>query len=116
MSSDQEGNRDKDLSTRVNASRLPDYIGQNVRLPCRILKVDGAQITVETSDGGQVTVSVLPNTDISDPFLEIIGKVLTPTSVQMFACVKMGSELDMKLVNDTIELIHDPRFYQKMFR
>ena len=27
------------LSTRVNAARLPDYIGRHVRLTCKVLKV-----------------------------------------------------------------------------
>jgi replication factor A3 len=56
---------------------------------------------------------------------------MDPTTVQMLACINIGSDLgmflcrlfyvilqlcvDMKLVNDTIELIHDPRFYTKMF-
>ena len=36
---DSESNADKNLSTRVNAARLPDYIGRHVRLACKVLKV-----------------------------------------------------------------------------
>jgi hypothetical protein len=32
-------NADKNLSTRVNAARLPEYIGRHVRLACKVLKV-----------------------------------------------------------------------------
>jgi hypothetical protein len=38
MFSDETGT-DKNLSTRVNAARLPEYIGRHVRLACKILKV-----------------------------------------------------------------------------
>ena len=38
MSSDETGT-DKNLSTRVNAARLPEYVGRHVRLACKILKV-----------------------------------------------------------------------------
>ncbi|PPR06815.1 hypothetical protein CVT26_003841 [Gymnopilus dilepis] len=124
----QEGSgnsENKELSTRVNSARLPDYLGKLVRLACRTLKVrllslcsaimDGNTMTVEASDGGQVTVYLSPNANITDPYIEVIGIVQNATTVKMAACVNMGSDLDMKLVNDTIELIHDPRFYKRMF-
>lgn len=70
-----------------------------------------------------------------DSYIEVIGRVIDANTVQMFACINLGDDLgkfhppslslftvrasihmpDMKLVNDTIELIHDPRFYTKMF-
>ncbi|KAF8884884.1 replication factor A protein 3 [Gymnopilus junonius] len=115
MYQDGSGAENKELSTRVNAARLTDYVGKLVRLACRTLKMDGNTITVEASDGGQVTVFIPPNANITDPFIEVIGIVQNPTTVKMAACVNMGSDLDMKLVNDTVELIHDPRFYHKMF-
>ena len=31
--------KDSNLSTRVNAVRLPQYIGRHVRLACKVLKV-----------------------------------------------------------------------------
>lgn len=36
---DSEISDDKNLSTRVNAARLPEYIGRHVRLACKVLKV-----------------------------------------------------------------------------
>ena len=73
-----------------------------------------------------------------DSYVEVIGRVIDANTVQMLAFINLGDDLgkssfplffyrftiyymflfhmsDMKLVNDTIELIHDPRFYQKMF-
>ena len=68
----------KNLSTRVNAARLPEYIGRHVRLTCKVLKVSASppypvfetyycrtpvklnedRATVEASDGGQVNVQL----------------------------------------------------------
>jgi len=107
----------RELSTRVNSRRLADYLEQNVRLPCKVLRmVDEKKLLVEASDGGEVTVVVPPNAAVRDTYVEIVGKVSSASSINMLSCIALGSDLDMKLVNDTIELIHDPRFYQKMFR
>jgi hypothetical protein len=38
-SESSDSNADKNLSTRVNAARLPEYIGRHVRLACKVLKV-----------------------------------------------------------------------------
>ncbi|KAF9471908.1 replication factor A protein 3 [Pholiota conissans] len=106
---------DREHTPRVNSARLADFIGKTIRLPCKVLKVDGERLTVEAADGGQVAVNATPNADVSDTFIEVIGKVNSPSSIQMLASISMGSDLDMKLVNDTIELIHDRRFYNRMF-
>jgi replication factor A3 len=73
-----------------------------------------------------------------DSYVEVVGRVIDANTVQMPAFINLGDDLgellptfsvydslmilfasihilDMKLVNDTIELIHDPRFYTKMF-
>jgi len=35
----EESGNETEASTRVNGKRLGDYIGQTVRLPCKVLKV-----------------------------------------------------------------------------
>lgn len=71
-----------------------------------------------------------------DSYVEVVGRVIDANTVHMLASINLGDDLgklfflffrftiylrflfhipDMKLVNDTIELIHDPRFYKKMF-
>ena len=73
-----------------------------------------------------------------DSYVEVVGRVIDANTVQMLTFINLGDDLgeffplfsvyyslmilfasihmlDMKLVNDTIELIHDPRFYAKMF-
>jgi len=106
---------DRQLSIRVNSARLAEYAGKNIRLPCKVLFVDGERLLVEASDGGQVTVNVPANERLQDPYIEVVGKVQDSSTILMFSCIGLGAHLDMKLVNDTIELIHDPRFLQKMF-
>ena len=70
---------DRQLSTRVNSARLSGYLEKNIRLACKVLfvrsfsisglflssypalsQVDGEQLNVEASDGGQVKVMVPP--------------------------------------------------------
>ncbi|TFK34446.1 replication factor A protein 3 [Crucibulum laeve] len=103
------------VSTRVNSARLPFYIGKMVRLPCKILNFNSASATVQAADGGEVIIRLIADIPMSDTFVEVIGNVVDATTIKMMGCVNLGSDLDLKLVNDTIELIHDPRFYKRMF-
>ncbi|KAF8221077.1 replication factor A protein 3 [Tricholoma matsutake] len=103
------------VSTRVNSSRLPKFVGKTVRLACKVLRQSGDNMTVQASDDGEVLVQHCSNANITEPYVEIIGKVIDATTIRMLTCTNLGPELDMKLVNDTIELIHDPRFYERMF-
>jgi replication factor A3 len=43
---------------RVNSKRVPQYVSRSVRIPCKILDLGNDQATVETSDGGQLSISV----------------------------------------------------------
>ncbi|KAJ7128218.1 replication factor A protein 3 [Mycena crocata] len=103
-------------STRVNSALLPRYTGKNVRLLCRPLKFMGETATVAASDGGEVTVTLRSNTHMAPgEYYEVIGSVVNPTTIKMYGCLAMGPSLDMKLVDDTVKLIHDSRFYGKLF-
>ncbi|KAJ7792392.1 hypothetical protein B0H14DRAFT_2931290, partial [Mycena olivaceomarginata] len=85
-------------------------------LTCRPITFNGSSATVAASDGGQVTVTLLPDTHMApDTYYEVIGSVVNSTTVRMYHYVPMGPNLDMKLVDDTIKLMHDPRFYTEMF-
>ncbi|TEB30171.1 hypothetical protein FA13DRAFT_1859047 [Coprinellus micaceus] len=107
---------EREISPRVNSAMLPNWIGKTVRLTCKVVKFsDETHMVVEAADGGQVTVEVLKDPGIDVTFIEVIGKVVSGTEVKMQGCIKMGSDLDMNLVNDTITLIHDPRFFGKLF-
>ncbi|KAJ7774814.1 replication factor A protein 3 [Mycena metata] len=103
------------VSMRVNSSLLPRFVGKTVRLTCRPIKLTAAGWTVQASDGGEVTVTLLSDQLTTDTYFEVIGSVASGTSIKMFRSMNLGNELDMTLVNDTINLMHDPRFYKKIF-
>ncbi|KAF5333256.1 hypothetical protein D9611_002185 [Ephemerocybe angulata] len=112
---------EKEISPRVNSEMLPKWIGKTVRLTCKLLNFDSESersFRVEASDGGQVVIQAINTGEPFRPddiYLEVIGKVIDATTISMLGCIGMGNELDMKLVNDTVILIHDPRFFGKMF-
>ncbi|OCH85761.1 replication factor A protein 3 [Obba rivulosa] len=95
---------------RVNSAILNNYIGRSVRLTCKTLRVNPDVALVEASDGGQITVRMLPDAVMPSQFVEIICQVQDPSTVKMQACINLGDKLDMKLVNDVVELSHDSRF------
>ncbi|KAF8212248.1 replication factor A protein 3 [Mycena galopus ATCC 62051] len=102
-------------SQRVNSSLLPRFVGKVVRLACRPIKLTAAGWTVQASDGGEVTVTLLTDQLSPDSYYEVIGNVANPTTIKMFRSMDLGTDLDMTLVNDTINLMHDPRFFNKIF-
>ncbi|KAF7338306.1 hypothetical protein MVEN_02056000 [Mycena venus] len=102
-------------SQRVNSTLLPRFVGKVVRLTCRPIKLTPAGWTVQASDGGEVLVTLMTDHLTPDAYYEVIGNVATPNSIKMFRSMNLGNDLDMPLVNDTINLMHDPRFYQKIF-
>jgi len=103
-------------STRVNSALLPRFTGKNVRLACRPIKFMGDSATVAASDGGEVTVTLRSDTHMApDTFYEVLGMVVNPTTIKTYRCTSMGTNIDMKLVDDSIKLMHDPRFYTQIF-
>ncbi|KIM71911.1 hypothetical protein PILCRDRAFT_830082 [Piloderma croceum F 1598] len=103
------------ISTRVNSHRLAAYIGRTVRLVGKTLKIQGDTAIVEASDGGQVEIRLPKDPPLTGTYNEIIGNVIDGSTVKMLMCIDLGSDLDMKLVDDMVELTHDPKFHEKMF-
>jgi len=99
-----------DVSPRVNSARLGNFIGQTVRLVCKVERVKGMSAIVRASDQGQVEIKMPVVDQLQDTFVEVIGTVEDANVIKMQACVNMGSDLDMDIVNDCIEMTHDPRF------
>ncbi|TFY68009.1 hypothetical protein EVJ58_g1279 [Rhodofomes roseus] len=98
------------VSPRVNAARLGDFIGRTVRLTCKVVRSQGETAIVQAPDGGELSVRVARDVSLAVPYIEIIGTVVDAATVKMLACIDLGDELDMDLVNDAVELWHDPRF------
>lgn len=93
------------------------FIGKTVRLPCKIktYSSDGGSATVTTSDDGEVVVHLIPDAEITATYAEFIGTVVDAGTLKMMAVVGMGEDLDMALVNKVIEVIHDKRFFERIF-
>ncbi|CAG7848734.1 SubName: Full=Uncharacterized protein {ECO:0000313/EMBL:CCA69956.1} [Serendipita indica DSM 11827] len=82
---------------RVNAARMRSYLGETI---------NGNRAVVELADGGDIEVSISDDGNIRDKFVEIVGKVETPTTLKMFTALNLGDNIDMAAVNHTIELMH----------
>ncbi|KAK7437132.1 hypothetical protein VKT23_018755 [Stygiomarasmius scandens] len=107
---------ENNTSPRVNSALMAKYVGQHVRLACKVLTTTDNTATVLCSDGGEVLVKFPGGgSDISTTFVEIVGKVVDESTIQKACCINLGSELDMQLVNRTIEIIHQPKYFNNIF-
>ncbi|EPT02196.1 hypothetical protein FOMPIDRAFT_1118942 [Fomitopsis schrenkii] len=100
----------ENVSPRVNAARLAQYIGRTVRLTGKVLRSQGDVAIIQAPDGGEVSVKLTRDTHLTVPFVEIIGTVVDAATIKMLAHIDIDSELDLEIANDTVELWHDPRF------
>jgi len=96
----------ENTSPRVNSALLPKYIGRTVRLTCKVIKLQGDNAIVQAADGGQVTVKLLRDSNITDTFVDIIGKVVDEHTLRMLQVNNWGSDIDLELVNQTVEQLH----------
>lgn len=85
-------------------------MGRDVRLVGKVRNLRGDSAIVESSDGGQIEVKLPSTTNIVDTYVEIVGSAIDSGTIKYKACANFGAELDLKLVNEAIELMHDPRF------
>ncbi|KAF8895923.1 replication factor A protein 3 [Mucidula mucida] len=102
---------------RVNSALMQQFVGQVVRLPCKIKTVntDADTVTVEASDGGEVIVKLAVTEQVTETYYEIIGKVTEPGRMNMLIAIHMPGDIDMAIIDKVIGLIHDPRFFTKIF-
>ncbi|KAF9072853.1 replication factor A protein 3 [Rhodocollybia butyracea] len=104
-----------EISPRVNSAILPRFIGQIVRIPCKILTTTENTVTVQTSDGGEILVKFTGDSGITTTFVEIIGHVVDATTVRKAGVINLKSDLDLQVADKVIKLIHDPRFFSTIF-
>lgn len=103
------------ISPRVNSALFPKYQNKVVRLTCKVLAVHGDRATVLASDGGELHVQLSRDHNMGEtPYVELIGTVLDPTTLKLMTCLDM-KELDMTVVDQAINLMHDPRFAGKFW-
>ncbi|PVF93191.1 replication factor A protein 3 [Serendipita vermifera] len=100
-------------SPRVNAARMPNYIGQSVSVVAKVIKLTGNSVAiVELSDGGQIEVRLSADSHMRDSYVEIIGRVENANTLKMQTVLNLGDKIDMAVVNHTIELMHTPAMSQ----
>ncbi|KAK4046625.1 hypothetical protein OIO90_006495 [Microbotryomycetes sp. JL221] len=91
---------------RINSGRMGDYIGQTVRITGKVVSRDGDTTTLELSDGGQVSVKLNRESNHRDTFVEVLGKVESPDSLQEYTSCNMGDTFDMDLMDKVVEMTH----------
>lgn len=73
---------------------------------------------MEAADGGRIKVLLPPppqTHDVKATFVEIVGTVVDATTVKLLTCINLGSQLDLTMVNQVIELTFDPEFKGRLF-
>ncbi|KAI0052128.1 replication factor A protein 3 [Auriscalpium vulgare] len=105
------------VSRRVNSARLGNFVTQKqpVRIVGKILKFADNAALMEASDGGQIKIVLGPEHNIVDTFVEVIGVPIDASSVRYVACTNMGTNLDLKFVNDVVEMTFDKKFDGRLF-
>ncbi|KAG8216863.1 hypothetical protein J3R82DRAFT_7128 [Butyriboletus roseoflavus] len=82
-------------SPRVNAARLPNFVGRTVRLPCKVLSQQPGSAVVEACDGGQVDIRMKENEQLVGTFVEIIGLVVDESSVKFVFGLNLDSDKEL---------------------
>ncbi|KAI0729841.1 replication factor A protein 3 [Fomitopsis betulina] len=100
----------ENVSPRVNAARLAQYIGRTVRLTGKVIRSQGDVAILQAPDGGEVSVKLNRDTHLTSPIVEVIGTVIDAATIKVLAHIDIEDELDLDITNDTVELWHDPRF------
>jgi len=98
------------MEPRVNGAKMQKFIGRTVRLPCRVLKFQGQDAVVEAADGSQIQVVVSIDSNMNSQYVEIVGQVKDESSIRMLSVLNIGDSMDMKTVNNMIELMHHNEF------
>ncbi|KZV72718.1 hypothetical protein PENSPDRAFT_683457 [Peniophora sp. CONT] len=94
------------ISPRINTPRLGQYTKRIVRVVGRIKLVDDTHGILEASDGGQIKLNIA-NTFMAKlqgaDYVEIVGEVIDAGTVKYQTHSDIGSNVDLKLVDQVIE-------------
>lgn len=90
------------MAQRVNHQQLRNYIGQEVKLVGKILKVSGVNATMETSDGGRV--SIMSNKPAYGcEYVEVTGTTINNETIREKSHVELGSNFDMNIYEEALK-------------
>ncbi|TRM61877.1 replication factor A protein 3-domain-containing protein [Schizophyllum amplum] len=100
----------------VNYARLANFQGKQVRLICKLKNLSGPnEMKVQTTDDGEVVVTMPSTAKPTSTYLEIVGLVQESAQVKMMGYIELGDDIDMKLSNDMIEQMHRPMFWEAIY-
>ncbi|KAK0474712.1 hypothetical protein EDD18DRAFT_1357434 [Armillaria luteobubalina] len=103
------------ISPRVNWEFMQKFLNQRVTIAGEILAVQDGTATIRTSDKHEVQVTLLPDTVIPTKYAEFVGLVVDSNHVTMERFGITSDDLDMTIVDRTVRVIHDPRFFSRIF-
>ncbi|KAF8342579.1 replication factor A protein 3 [Cantharellus anzutake] len=88
---------------RINSAMMGKFLGKTVRLPGRVIKHQDELLRVQATDLGEVEVKLIRDTKLPDTYVEVIGTVLSDTTIKMKFISDMGDKINMEMVNGLIE-------------
>ncbi|KAK9703696.1 hypothetical protein K7432_010587 [Basidiobolus ranarum] len=97
---------------RINSSMLSQYINTTVRIVGKVMQLQEPNALIESSDHGQISVSLNPGTTFTSQYVEIIGIVQQDLSVQELTSTSFGEDFDLDNYNSLVELT---RKYTEIF-
>ncbi|ORX95555.1 replication factor A protein 3 [Basidiobolus meristosporus CBS 931.73] len=97
---------------RINSSMLGQHTNKTVRIVGKVMQLQEGSALIESSDHGQISVSLNPGTTFSTPYVEIIGIVQQDLSVQELTSSGFGENFDLDNYNSLVEL---SRKYTEIF-
>lgn len=79
----------EDPTPRVNFETMQRFIGRTVLLACSVSQIEGNRLQAKTSDGAVVSI-VAGSSPYEGQFIEVLGKVLDPNTLQELDHTNLG--------------------------
>ncbi|KAF9016530.1 hypothetical protein BDZ89DRAFT_1140432 [Hymenopellis radicata] len=109
------------VQPRINGKRMISFIGKDVRIPCRVTvkDIDHTLITAHTSDDFSITIDSVDQADFDSlqvgQCVEVVATVVDENNIIANTLIAMPGDIDFAIVDAVIELIHQERFFRRIF-
>lgn len=93
---------------RINGKQMSSYLGRHVLMIGEVVSshVGNSQVTIKSPDGIVMTV-ILPGDEVCDePFIQVVGKVSSPTSLEALTMHTIPPGFDLENYNKVVELMN----------
>lgn len=103
----------EDPTPRVNFEMMQRFIGRTVLLACSVSQIENGRLQAQTSDGAKVTI-IAGSSPYEGQFIEVLGKVVDPSTLQELDHTNLGENYSLELYNELVRVMHrEP--HSKMF-